>query len=177
MARQEQLDTSYMEYIHKTFEYNQYDGKVYWKRTHLVGKEAGNITSNKAGNKYRIITFTFNGKQNKIMTHRLIWMMIYNIVPKEIDHLDGNGLNNLISNLREVSRSENNKNHRRQSNNTTGLAGVSFRKKQQDWRVYSYESFPKRKQIHLGVFDNLFEACCTRKTYELGNGFTDRHGI
>ena len=89
MANQKELDKGYMDYIHNTFEYNQDNGKVYWKRTYLTGKEAGGIVTNKAGNKYRIITFTFNGKQKKIMTHRLIWMIVYNRAPREIDHLDG----------------------------------------------------------------------------------------
>ena len=177
MASQKELDTCYIEHLQNTFQYNQEDGKVYWKRTYLVGKEAGSVLKNRAGNSYRIITHTFNGKQTKTMAHRLIWLLLYKEAPKEIDHLDGDGLNNKLSNLREVSRSENNKNHRKQSNNTSGVTGVSFRKRYQDWGVYSFESTPKRRQIHLGVFDNLFEACCIRKAYELKNGFTERHGL
>lgn len=44
------------------------------------------------------------------MKHRFIFWYVYGYIPKEIDHIDGNRNNNSISNLREVSRSENTSN-------------------------------------------------------------------
>lgn len=44
------------------------------------------------------------------MKHRLLYWLYHGVIPKEIDHIDRDRNNNSISNLREVSRSENNTN-------------------------------------------------------------------
>ena len=46
-----------------------------------------------------------NGK--KYMAHRLVWLWHYGVMPKEIDHIDGNPLNNRVENLEWTSRSGN----------------------------------------------------------------------
>lgn len=45
------------------------------------------------------------------------------------DHIDGNTLNNLVSNLRVCSQADNSKNQAVKSNNTTGYKGVCYDKK------------------------------------------------
>jgi len=41
------------------------------------------------------------------MVHRLIWLHEHGVWPEEIDHVDGDGLNNRLHNLRSISRFEN----------------------------------------------------------------------
>lgn len=54
---------------------------------------------------------------------------------KEIDHKDGNGLNNQRKNLRLVSHSENMINQRQRLNNTSGFRGVSWNTALKKWRT------------------------------------------
>jgi hypothetical protein len=50
-----------------------------------------------------------------------------------VDHVDGDGLNNLRENLRIATPSQNNCNRRMRSNNTSGFKGVSWDKKRGKW--------------------------------------------
>lgn len=51
----------------------------------------------------------------------------------DIDHIDGDGLNNQKSNLRPCTRSQNNGNARMPRNNKSGFKGVSFDKNRGLW--------------------------------------------
>lgn len=42
--------------------------------------------------------------------HHLAWLFVHGFIPAEIDHADGNGLNNSSDNLRCATRSQNNVN-------------------------------------------------------------------
>ncbi|WP_263611612.1 HNH endonuclease [Escherichia whittamii] len=53
----------------------------------------------------------------------------------QIDHKDGNGLNNSIDNLRLVSLGENLKNKSKYTNNTSGCAGVSWHNTHKKWHI------------------------------------------
>ena len=83
--------------------------------------------------------------------HRLAWLYIYDEWPKgEIDHIDGNRLNNRIANLRDVSNIVNQQNQRRaQRHNKTGFLGVSphLGKFHASIRIDG-------KKTHLGSFDS-----------------------
>lgn len=76
---------------------------------------------------YRSFTIS-KGKYSAISMHR----ELLNIDKgKQVDHIDHNGLNNCRDNLRIVTASENQKNQRRQSNNTSGFTGVYLIKKKE----------------------------------------------
>ena len=86
----------------------------------------------------------------KYRAQRLAWMMVHSQWPVGVvDHRDGDVANNSIGNLRDVDRLTNQQNQRRaQSNNSTGVLGVSEH----------YGRFQARirvdgKQVHLGTFD------------------------
>lgn len=63
----------------------------------------------------------------------------YPLHGKVIDHIDGNGLNNLRSNLRVVSRRQNSCNRWEKRNNKTSskYSGVSFCKRTGKWAVFA----------------------------------------
>jgi hypothetical protein len=81
-----------------------------------------------------------------------------------IDHIDHNKLNNCRSNLRIVTRHQNNMNQGKRKNNKSGVIGVHWDKKREKWKA---EIKLNNKLIHLGYFDNLEEASQVRKEAEI----------
>jgi hypothetical protein len=65
----------------------------------------------------------------------------------EIDHRDGDGLNNRRDNLREATNAQNNHNQRIRSDNTSGYKGVSWYGPSGKWLAYIKVN---GKQRHLG---------------------------
>lgn len=72
-----------------------------------------------------------------------------------VDHINGNGLDNRRSNLRLCTRSENARNSRKPSNNSSGYKGVSWHKRTKKWRA---DIRNENRQRSLGSFDNALDA-------------------
>ena len=75
------------------------------------------------------------------------------------DHADRNELNNRKYNLRECSNQENARNHNKQSNNSSGFIGVSFKKTTNKWMSYIMIN---SKNIYLGYFTDKTDAIKAR---------------
>ena len=73
----------------------------------------------------------------------------------QIDHEDGNGLNNQKYNLREATYKENGSNRAKQKNNTSGFKGVFSHRNTKKWRA---QIVVNKKAIHLGYFTTAEEA-------------------
>lgn len=92
-----------------------------------------------------------NQQSKRIKMHRLI-MDCSN--DKEVDHIDGNGLNNQKYNLRICTHAENQKNLRRPITSTSGYKGVTWDKNRKKWVAYIWSG----KSINLGGFDSKEKA-------------------
>jgi len=58
--------------------------------------------------------------------HRVVWKLVHpGNVPRRLDHINQNGLDCRIRNLRPATNGENLRNHGRNSNNKSGYKGVS----------------------------------------------------
>jgi hypothetical protein len=91
-------------------------------------------TSGASQNKYATRCVSVNGKRSNIKMHK----EILNVDPgMEVDHKDGNSLNNQRSNLRVATRSQNMMNRKMQTNNTSGHRGVFVNPKSttRPWRA------------------------------------------
>jgi len=92
----------------------------------------------------------------------------------QVDHIDGNGLNNQRENLRPATRAENAHNARRSRANTSGVKGVSWAKHAGKWdaRVKLH-----KKQHYLGLFTSIAdaEAACRAFREQLHGDFVN-HG-
>jgi len=74
---------------------------------------------------------------------------------KQVDHIDGNGLNNRKSNLRLCTHSQNQRNSKLSSMNTSGYRGVYFDKYHRKWAA---EISVNNKILKLGRFFSKVEA-------------------
>ena len=76
-------------------------------------------------NKYYQIRLNYKN----YLVHRLIFLYHHNYLPKVIDHIDRNKLNNKIENLREVTHSQNLMNCKSYKNSSSKYKGVTWIKK------------------------------------------------
>ena len=85
---------------------------------------------------------------------------------KQVDHINGNTLDNRKENLRLCTNQQNQWNSKRNKNNTSGYKGVSYRKKH---KVYRATINYNDKQIYLGTYKTKEQAALAynKKAIEL----------
>lgn len=78
----------------------------------------------------------------------------------DVDHINGNGLDNRRGNLRLATRKQNTRSQNGlYANNTSGFIGVSFSKSNEKWEA---RISPNGKSIIIGYFDDKEEAARAR---------------
>jgi hypothetical protein len=80
--------------------------------------------------------------------------------PNIIDHIDGNGRNNRLSNLRSATHAENLRNRGAPSHNSSGIKGVSFETATGTWRAQITVNY---KAINLGRYPTIELAAQARR--------------
>ena len=157
------------------YDYNEETGDISFNSDRYARKVKGKIagwvkTDEKRQTSYRELRF--NGRTVK--AHRLAWRIFYNEWPSGIiDHINGNGLDNRICNLRVVSSVDSARNKPRQRNNTSGVNGVNFYKPTGKWVAkISLNGFRKT----IGYYSTLEEAAKAREKYEAKEGYDKNHG-
>lgn len=104
---------------------------------------------------------TGNQKSSKEYFHRLI---IGNPANKEIDHISGDSHDNRKQNLRIVLQCENAINKQKKIDNTSGIRGISFNKKEQRWQCdFSY----MKHRLYFKKFDRIEQAVYLRYLCEI----------
>jgi hypothetical protein len=153
------------EYLHECFYYRR--GKLFWKWRPLhhfnedryrkifnkkyVGSEAG-VTKDHGKSGYRHI---INIDYISYKRYRIIFVMFNGNFSEEIDHINGDPLDDRIENLRESTRGQNSMNSSLQERRIGEFKGVSLIKKNNKYkaRLKLYG-----KEIHIGCFHSKEDA-------------------
>jgi hypothetical protein len=139
-----------VEQILSILDYDKENAVFYWKKYRSSSARKGQLAGyNCLG--YSIIKIN----QVRYQVHRLVWLIETGKWPEyEVDHIDGNKLNNHISNLRDVPVQLNRQNIKRaSSNSSTGILGVfPYGKK------YLAKITIDNKSHRIGVYKDPYEA-------------------
>ena len=148
-----------IDFIKENFRYE--DGNLYRLKDRggsKVGEVAGWVT---ICNRRSYRKMSINGRT--VYVHHAIFLLHHGYLPKCIDHIDGNSLNNRIENLRAATQSQNMGNSRMKSSNTSGYKGVTFRKDTGKWQS---AVMVNGKHISLGSYATKEQA---HQAYVLGS--------
>lgn len=108
-----------------------------WRFQQVPGRRTGG---------YARASIKRNGRYTTVLMHRLILDAPPN---RQVDHINGNGLDNRKANLRLASASQQQQNRALGKNNTSGYKGVGWWPRQKRWHAsIQYHG----ETIHLGYF-------------------------
>ncbi|QDP67434.1 MAG: hypothetical protein Tp138OMZ00d2C19078221_6 [Prokaryotic dsDNA virus sp.] len=98
-----------IELIRKSLSYCPETGIFKWKSVNKNHNEKhGKVAGTKKG---RYVSITLAGKRHR--AHRLAWLITFGYWPILVDHINGDGRDNRIENLRNTTSSVNAQNHTR----------------------------------------------------------------
>ena len=169
--------------IRQLLRYTPETGKLYWlervisqcaneRAMHVfnaqfAGKEAFTCRMGKKHLQGRIFRRSY-------LAHRVVWALVYGEWPHgQIDHINGDPVDNRLSNLRDIPSADNQRNMKKPSTNTSGVSGVAYDKRRGKWRA---RIGSRDSEITIGRYDTFGEAVAARKTMEQKLGFHPNHG-
>jgi len=141
------------ENIHR-FKYLPDTGQLVWSdspQNRVVGKLAGSLQKNG----YVRVNIKVNGKQTLVLAHHIVWLLHNETLPDIIDHINRDGTDNRIENLRAATHLMNSQNHGVFNTNTSGFTGVSLFKQSGKWKA---EINSNNTHKYLGLFDTPEDA-------------------
>jgi hypothetical protein len=143
------------EYARSRLAYCPLSGRLVWKhwdraRPQWNGRHAGKVAGTPNGPAH--ISVVLDGKH--YLAHRLAWLITYGeLPPGEIDHVNGDSVDNRIANLRLADRTQNARNIGPRKNNVLGVKGVRRLRGR-----FIAECTVDRKAYYLGSFATVAEA-------------------
>jgi len=134
---------------------------LYWNIKPATQIEIGDLAGYMSQASQGYYLWLIGYKRKLYIAARIIWEMHYGAIPEgiEIDHINGDSLNNKIENLRLANKIQQQYNRKISFNNKSGYKGVCWSKSNKKWQA-QININDKRKS--LGFFDSIEEA---KETY------------
>ena len=175
------------DFLNSVFSYDADSGVITWKKrprehfrtkkghsvfsSQFEGKRAGCLSVNKS---YRHIRISFLDEKESILEHRAIFIMLYGDAPHSVDHINGDGTDNRLCNLRVADKMINGRNTKISTKNTSGVVGVCWSEQRKMWVAYINSERGKRMQ--LGRFALKEDAIAARLKAEKKFNYHENHG-
>lgn len=159
--------------------YDPITGNFFWRVS--IGANAKAGVKVKCANNRGYARIKIRGKF--YLAHRLAWLISYGAWPKaEIDHIDGNGCNNVLTNLRDVPKAINLRNCKKRLDNTSGFTGISKITMAEDyWAAQWFDGTRKGRYFSIRKYG---DAAARQMAIDfraaqiaLIGGYTVRHGV
>lgn len=149
---------------------------LYWRSNDAVDKRVRGKVAGASWRKGRTSYRRVMVGNVLYQAHRIAYALQKGELPDTslfIDHIDGDGLNNTLENLRLVNHQTNNRNQRMLKTNTSGACGVCWHKGSSKWKAQAKVG---GKNKHLGLFAWKDAAIAVRELASFIHGYSDRHG-
>lgn len=164
------LTSKVLKYISDNFKYNKDTGIVERFDLGVGVNRFGYLSKSSKHRSY--VRFSVCNKS--LYAHRIAYFLIKNEMPLgEIDHIDGNGMNNKWSNIRVVTHSGNAKNQKKNERNKSGVTGVHWDSVNNKWYA---QITVDNKPVFLGRHKEKRLAELSRIKAEKKYGFHGNHG-
>lgn len=179
------------EIIESLLNYDRNTGQFFWKprsasqvkgdgeakrwNGRYANKEAGSVYQDHSCDlKYRKIAI----RKKFYAASRLAMIVLgytqEELADKEVDHIDGNPLNNRPDNLRLVVTRQNSMNRKIRKDNTSGYTGVVFYKPAGMWKA---QVSIGGAQVSRGYYKNKEDAAEAVRLARAEESYTERHGL
>jgi hypothetical protein len=170
------------EYLNEVLNYDPETGLLRWKVRalhHFNSEGFGKSWNSRWANKEAFTHVNSSGYRTGGLlgelwgAHRVIYKLITGVDPDQVDHIDGDKVNNRFENLRSVSAEENMRNQKQRVSNSSGITGVYWHSEAEKWcaAIRAYGT-----PMQLGYFDSLEAAATVRKAAEVKYGYHENHG-
>ena len=153
MARWVEPSLQTSEEIRRHVRYDPERGEFWWllrRHGRQLARQAGSIITTGKTRSQTVRAICFDGR--KYYAHQIAWFLMTGRWLSEVDHVNGEPLDNRWTNLRAATRSEQSMNR---APNPNRLTGASFHKPSGRWQAYIKKD---GKRVALGYFDTAEDA-------------------
>lgn len=134
------------DYVRSVLDYRPETGELVWAVAKGRRVRAGGVAGHLNGNGYVYVRI----EGVLYLAHRLVWLIHYDQWPKDqIDHINGDRVDNRIENLREATNAENHQNKSSRINSSSRFVGVHWEPRYGKWQA---QITLNGKQKYLGSF-------------------------